>query len=333
MANEQLPETLGPDEHARALLKYLESDANLEPTLRQQLLDALVAEAPQEEISGDVENVTSDTADALNTVSGGKVSLESLEPRSDYEANALRAVKALKMLLKKGNNQDLTATEEEEAEWYQMEFDINVPGNRNAVISILRDYAETVDLDDVKCFFGVLNRGSNQEWFRTSFSGMTGVPKGFSKGDLLEIRRTLIQRYLDEIPENEDDPYNSPKLWYGYLLRPDVYCYERGEDVRFLVDGAIQGYGSQEAARPDRAAYVRAVLEDTLKNLNHEKDVVAKLEQLYEQFPSYDYTFSFVHRAKGRGEIVIQESHVDKKVVRNIRPEKPMIAQDFNVIR
>lgn len=330
MVTEQLPENLAPDDYARALLRSLESGAKLDPALRQQLSDAVAIEAPDHKVPDDVATVSLGAKKALESVAG-KVSIDTLEARNDDEALVLRGLKILKRCLtRQANDEDKLIKPGE----FDKDFDMKQPKLRRAMIDLLKDFGVTLDIDDVGYFFWLLSRGESEPTIRSSYA--CGMPKGFSEGDLLEIRRTFIQRYLDEIPEDEDDPYNSPRLWYGYLIRPDVFCYERGEDVRFIVSEAIRR--EAEAVRPDRAAYIRGILKATLDNLNGEKDVVARLKQLYEQYPSPDYTFEFVDKRGPdykivAGEIIIKKSDGDKKVVKTVRPEKPMIAQDFNVIR
>lgn len=341
MSKEQLPENLGPNDLAEALLQKLKTGATLDPTLRHQLLESL-ADKPSTGPTADedVKTAVSGTTEALMSVTG-KVSLDSIQPRNENETVVLRAVKAYKMLVKKQTNPEFTEEERAESEWYRQEFDMKRPELHRAMIDLLRDYGATIDIDDVNYFFNILSRGK-QEWFKLSLSGhVSGVPKGFSEGELLEIRRRLIQRYLDEIPEDEDDPYNSQRLWYLYLIRPDVFCYERGEDIQSLIGGAIDGYGSQEAARPDRAAYVRGILKDTLANLDREKEVVAKLDELRKRYPKPEYAIRFKPSGsgKGNGNIVVSRHKVSggmvdySDVVETITPEKPMIASDFNVIR
>lgn len=335
MSKEQLPENLGPNDLAEALLQKLKAGATLDPALKQQLLETLTPEPSTEpKANEDVATAMSELVEALQSVNC-KLSLDSIQPRNENETAVLRAVKTIKMLLKKGY-EPLSDAEEEERKWFNQEFDMKRPELHRAMIDLLRDYRATIDIDDVNYFFHILHRGE-VEHFKLSLGSthLSGVPKGFSEGELLEIRRRLIQRYLDEIPEDKDDPYNSSRLWYLYLIRPDVFCYERGEDVQFLIGGAIDGYGSQEAARPDRAAYVRGILQDTLANLDNEKAVVTKLDELSKQYPSAEYTIQFVRGDNGRGNIVVNQRQTNKpdKVVETLMPEKPMIAADFNVIR
>jgi len=264
-----------------------------------------------------------------------KINLDEIEPNGQHEADVLRAVKALKMLIKKGNPPSYTADEDIEREWLQNEFNMKEADNRRAMIDILKRYASLINIDDANYLFELLFYGE-KEHFRIISSGtMLSVPKGFSEGDLLEVRRKLIERYLDEIPEDEDDPYNSPRLWYGHLIRSDVYCYLRGEQVDSIVDGAIRGHGSQEAARPDRAAYIRGVLEDNIKNLDDEKSVVDKLNELSEKYPLRNYTIAFERSGNEQGIIVVtkrQKSDPDT-IMETIGPKLPMIASGFNVMR
>ncbi len=280
-----------------------------------------------------------------------KISLDEIEPsnQNKHEAEVLRAVKALKMLIEKKNPPSelakdnvlrmvihpLSAEEEIEKEWFQNEFKMKEDYNRRAMIDILKRYASLINIDDANYLLELLSYGEKEHFRIMSWNTMLSVPKGFSEGDLLGIRRELIKRYLDEIPEDEDDPYNSPRLWYGHLIRSDVYCYLRGEQVDSIVSGAIRGYGSQDAARPDRVAYIRGILQDTLKNLDDEKSVVDELNELNKKYPLSNYTIALEQRGNEQGIIVVTklQKNGPDTVVETIGPKLPMIASEFNVIR
>ena len=198
-----------------------------------------------------------------------------------------------------------------------------------AIIGLLKNYGSRIEINDVNYFLSILFSRGEQEYFRAAFSGTTSVPKGFSEGELLEIRRELITRYLDEIPEAEDDPYNHPRLWYLFLIRPDVYSYLRGEDVRQIVSEMIRGHASQEQAQPQRAAYIRGILKDTLENLDREESVVAELHALSQQYPHSEYLIRFARNIHSRepGKIIVENNR--NRMVRAIQPRLQMIAREF----
>lgn len=276
------------------------------------------------------------------------IALEAIEPADENEAVVLRALRAKKKIMTVGFLDKLSPEEQIEVKWMQSELRMDKhPEYQRALFELLNKYAETINIGDAEYFFEIHGFPIALDTVLTSAGGGYIPPDGFSDGEWLDIRRTLITRYLDEIPEDQDDPYNSPVLWYNFLIRPEIYPYLRGEDVRFVVGGAIEGHGSQEQARPERAAYVRAILKDTLEHLDDEKAIVVELKQLKEKYPQPEsgyISFHFVHPYKSRdgihgGYIEVQKmksglrENTVEKVLETIRPRLPMIASQFDVIR
>lgn len=271
-----------------------------------------------------------------------KIPLEAIEPKDENESIVLRALRAYKLLLNMPNNHTWSAEETEASEWLNNEFKpFDHPEYQSAALNLLKNNKETLSIDDVKYFFQISGKSEKN---CISMMNSLSIPQGFSNGEWLDVRRTLITRYLDEIPENEDDPYNSPRLSYKYLIRPEVYGYLRGEDVEFAIGGAIKGHGSQEAARPERAAYIRAVLKDSLTNLDGEQKVVDEIQQLNDKYSS-GHRLRLIEpykddRGVHSGSLVVEKMpqgslvpYRPERVVETINPKLPMIAAQFDVIK
>lgn len=245
-----------------------------------------------------VGNAIVDISKALNFVTC-KVSLENIEPRDEFEAYVLRAVRSFKMQRSQPENKKFTCEEIEEIQWRRRSFDLSMFGLRDVLIKLLKDYGEVLDIDDVQYFFGFLYEGEKEHFFTYNLD----APKGFSEGDLLEIRRVFIQRYLDELPEGEVQTCKFKSLWFIYLIRQDIYCYERGENVLYIIENVIKEIGHPEESRQKKVDYVREVLTITLENLDNEKNVVAELEELKKKNSHLDYAISFERLEDGRVEL------------------------------
>lgn len=277
------------------------------------------------------------------TETPSKISLEAIEPKDENEKMALRAVRAQKSAFKNYT----TGEENSEVALLQKEF-IREPENQDSVKQLLKEYSSTLELKDIDYFLTLLVAGSFPCEPLVYFKMATydySHPQGFSQGDWLDIRRTIIKRYLDEVSTDEElwGSHERVPIQLGNLIRDQVYCYTRGEDVLPLMQHGQDLRADQNRCRPeDRPqwnAYIHAVLRDTLDNLDNEQLVVDEINELSRRVREDGDTvkFNVVNPSIDNGGMYekgyLEVRDREGKVVETIRPKLPMIAGEYKILQ